>query len=81
MDEFFKMVSDGFSSLADKIIEILPKSPIYFVNSIPAVKEVLGYLNWFFPIDSMLALTETWLIAIIVYYIVQVILRWVKVVE
>lgn len=81
MDNFFKMISDNFSSFVDKLIDILPKSPIYFVNSIPEVKKVLGYLNWFFPIDAMLALTEAWLTAIVIYYIVQVILRWIKVVE
>lgn len=81
MDEFFKMLSDGFSSFIDGLIGVLPKSPIYFVNSNPAIKKVLGYLNWFFPIEAMLALTEAWLTAIVIYYIVQVILRWMKAIE
>ena len=59
----------------------IPKSPFTFLDANPQVKEVLGFLNWFFPIDTMIALTETWLIAIGIYYVVQALLRWANIIE
>ena len=79
--DFLNSLSETVSSIGDKIIGILPKSPFTFLDANPQVKEVLGFLNWFFPIDTMIALTETWLIAIGIYYVVQALLRWANIIE
>lgn len=79
--DFLNAIGDTVSSIGDKIISILPKSPFIFLDANPQVKEVLGFLNWFFPIDTMIAMTEFWLTAIVIYYVLQVILRWVKIIE
>lgn len=79
--DFLEGLGETVSSIGDKIISILPKSPFTFLEATPAVKKVLGYLNWFFPIDTMIALTEFWLTAIIIYYAFQAILRWAKIIE
>lgn len=61
------------------MINMLPPSPFILVNSveIPYVKN----LNWIIPVDEILFITIYWLGAIATYYIVQVILRWVKVIR
>ena len=74
-------VKDKFGEIGDAIIEILPKSPISFIAASPEAEKVMGYVNFFIPIYSMIAILEAWLTAIVVYYVVQVILRWAKVVE
>lgn len=79
--DFFNWVSESFSEIGQKIIDFLPTSPIVYLETIPEVKKYLGYINWFIPIYSMIGLTEAWLFAIGVYYIVQIALRWIKVVE
>lgn len=79
--DFFNWLSEFFSSLSDKLIGILPKSPFYYLEMIPEVKQYLGMLNWFIPIYSMLSLAELWLTAIVVYYVVQGVLRWIKIIE
>lgn len=79
--DFFNWVSESASNLGDKIIESLPSSPIVYLQSIPEVNEYLGMLNWFIPIYSMISLTEAWLVAILVYYLVQWVLRWIKFIE
>ena len=79
--DFFNAVGDTLSNIGDKIIDILPKSPFVFLESNPQIKEILSFLNWFIPIDTMIALTESWLTAIGIYYVVQAILRWAKIIE
>lgn len=79
--DFFNWVSESFSEIGQKIIDFLPTSPIVYLETIPEVKKYLGYINWFIPVYSMISLTEAWLFAIGVYYIVQIALRWIKVVE
>lgn len=79
--DFFNWVSEFFSGIGDKIIDFLPGSPIVFLQSIPEVEKYLGMLNWFIPIYSMISITEAWLVVVLLYYVVQVVLRWVKVIE
>lgn len=79
--DFLKAIGETLSGLGDKIIGFLPKSPFYYIEANPEVKQVLRHLNWFIPIDTMLALTEAWLTAIAIYYVVQAILRWAKVID
>lgn len=79
--DFFNWISEFFSDLGQKIVDFLPSSPIVYLESIPEVKKYLGMVNWFIPVYTMISLTEAWLLAIVVYYLVQVVLRWVKVIE
>ena len=79
--EWFDGIKDSFAELGEVIIDILPKSPITYIASNPEVEKVMGYVNFFIPIYSMIGILEAWLSAIVIYYVVQVILRWAKVVE
>ncbi len=81
MVEFFEGIKEGFQGFVEALIDFLPTSPIVFLQTIPEVEKYLGMLNWFIPIYTMIGMVEGWLIAIGLYYIVQVILRWIKVVE
>lgn len=71
----------SFSSLLEKIFELLPKSPFVYISANPTVAKYLGYINWFIPIYTMISILEGWLVAIGVYYGVSVILRWAKIIE
>ena len=79
--DFLKAIGETLSGLGDNLIKILPKSPFYYFDANPEVKQVLHYLNWFIPIDIMLSITEGWLIVIASYYVYQVILRFAKIIE
>ena len=79
--DFLNAIGDTLSNIGDKIIGILPKSPFTFLEANPQVKEILEFLNWFIPIDTMVAMSEVWLTAIAIYYVVQAILRWAKIIE
>lgn len=79
--ELLEKLGETASGLLEKLIDILPKSPIVYLTANPTVREYLGYINWFIPIYSMLTLLEGWLTAIVVYYVVQIVLRWIKAIE
>ena len=79
--DFLNSLGDTVKGIGNSIIGILPKSPFVFLDANPQIKEVLGFLNWFMPIDTMIAITEPWLTAIGIYYVLQAILRWANIIE
>jgi len=85
------MLADFFISIANFFIEalagvanialsILPPSPFQVVSNAD-VTNYLGYFNWVVPVNTILTITIYWLGAIAIYYVVQVILRWVKIIQ
>ena len=60
------------------VLNLLPTSP--FTSFIKACSDIpyLGWLNWFLPVGQCIAIAEAWLVAIGVFYMYSVILRWVR---
>ena len=79
--DLLSWLSNSFQSIWENLIEFLPKCPLYYFESIPEIKQYLGFLNWFMPISLMISIAVDWLICITIYYVLQVILRWIKVIE
>lgn len=69
----------ALGKVGEMMVNILPPSPFLVVENIEI--PYLKYLNWVIPIDEIIVITMYWLSAIVVYYIVQVILRWVKIIR
>lgn len=69
----------ALGKVASFIVLLLPDSPFLLIENIqiPFINE----LNWILPIDFMLTVTAYWLSAILIYYVVQTVLRWVKMIE
>lgn len=63
------------------VLSLLPGSPFTaFIHAIPSIP-FLGYLNYFVPVSQMIAIGEAWLTSIGIFYLYQVVLRWVKAIE
>lgn len=62
------------------VIELLPNSPFQAINN-SDVANFMGTLNWFLPLDKIVAELELWLTCVIVFYAYQLILRWVRAIE
>ena len=64
--------------------KFLPISPFYrFFNNwegFAVIQQYLKYVNWFVPISILLDMLVVWLSAIAVFYGVQAVLRWIKIV-
>lgn len=78
MIELFNGLISGLGAVVGGILSILPSSPFTFVSNID--NSVLTALNWIIPISSIVAHLELYLLAVIVYYGLRIVLRWVKVV-
>ena len=63
------------------VLALLPTSP--FTQFIEACSNIpyLGWLNWFIPVGQMLAIGEAWLVAIGLFYLYSIVLRWIRAIE
>lgn len=63
------------------LTSILPRSP--FASFIQSMDDMpfLGWLNWVIPMREIVTIFGAWLGAVALFYLVQVILRWVKVIQ
>jgi hypothetical protein len=68
-------------ALANVVLAFLPKSPFTSFTDQMAALPVLGYLNYFVPIDQMISIGEAWIAAIVTFYIYSAILRFVKMID
>lgn len=65
-------------ALANAALAILPDSPFQsFLKTLGTIPG-LGYLNYFVPVAEMVVILEAWLAAIAIFYIYQLVLRWIK---
>lgn len=71
----------GLRSIALWFINLLPGSPFVFLEQTGAIYKFLRWLNWIVPVQWILATLATWLLAVQLYQLLQVGLRWFKVIE
>lgn len=80
LDSLGKLLSGGLKA----VLSIFPDSPFEVLTSMGnngQFAELFGFLNWFIPIYSFLAILQTWLVSIGLYYVYQIVFRWLKVIE
>lgn len=80
----FDTLTAGLVTVALNIINVFPASPLQPLIATlqsSAVSEILGFVNWFVPIGTMIGILTGWLTCVAAYYVYQIILRWIKVVE
>lgn len=74
-------MNELWEAFGDVITNILPRSPFRgFIDSIGQLP-FLGWLNWFVPVQDLIEIFAAWLAAVAVFYLYQIVLRWVKVIQ
>ena len=72
----------GLGEVLQFILFLLPDSPFQkFILGNDVVKKYVGFVNYFVPVAEMLLIFSAWCTAIAVYYIYQIVLRWIKMIE
>lgn len=79
--DFLEWISGAFSDIVDRMLDLLPTSPIVYLQSNATVSLYLGYVNFFVPVYLWISILQSWLIAIAVFYAIRVIFRWLKMAE
>lgn len=77
----WEKISVLLKSMLGLIINMLPRSP--FVKILDLIGDIpyLNIINWFIPFDVIITITEVWLLAIGVFYLYMIILRWIKAID
>lgn len=60
------------------VLEKLSLSPFKEYRSLFSEFPYLEYINYFIPVDTIIAITSAWVTAIGVYYLYSIALRWIK---
>lgn len=76
MDTFLQ----AWNSFAGQVLALLPTSPTLDNDALAAFAEYVGYINYFIPVGAFLTFLSAVLTAVGVYYLVMIILRWLKVI-
>lgn len=78
MLEWMSELKNAFLEL---VIKLLPLSP--FSSFIDSMEELpyLSYLNWFIPVGSFITIGTAWLGVITTYYMLSILLRWLKAID
>lgn len=76
-------LTSTLTAFALRVINLLPESPFVILDELSRSEfyEWLRILNWFIPVNTFVSILEGWLVAVAVYYVYQIVLRWVKVIE
>ena len=74
-------ILNAVQTLLEWVLKLLPTSPfISFIDEIGNLP-YLGWLNWFIPIGSFIAVGEAWLVSVGIFYLYSIVLRWIKAIE
>ncbi len=76
-------LTEALISFTVGVINLFPTSPFVILDALTSSElyEWLQMVNWFIPINTFVGILETWLSCVAVYYVYQIVLRWVKVIE
>lgn len=78
MMDFLEWISGAFSAIVNAVFDILPKSPIVYLEKNNTISTYLGYVNYFIPVYLWISVLQAWLTSIGIYYCYKIILKWIK---
>ncbi|MBK5263299.1 MAG: hypothetical protein JJE17_12150 [Peptostreptococcaceae bacterium] len=82
---FVGTVFDDITTLLNNLLVFavsgLPTSPFTFITQNSVVSKYIGSINYFIPISYMVSVLQVWCVAIAIFYIWQVLLRWAKAIQ
>lgn len=72
----------GLGEVLNFVLFLLPNSPFTaFIKSDSTVAYYLKYINYFVPVATFVEILSAYLIAVGLYNVVQIIARWLKLIE
>lgn len=79
--DFANWFMDGLAAGITWVLALLPQSPTVGWENAKPDSVNLGYITWFIPFPTMLIHLAALLTAIGIYYIVRIVMRWLKVIR
>jgi hypothetical protein len=78
--DFFNYLIAGLGWALTALVDLLPSSPIKAIDN-SVVQQYLGMVNWIIPISDMEAEMLAFCAAVLIYYGIQIVMRWGKMIE
>lgn len=82
----FDTLNGLLSRFGQYLQNALPLSPFapffseWAAGTYPTLAKGLRWLNWLFPVRAAMQLTAAWLTCVIAYFLLSLIMRWLKVI-
>lgn len=73
------LIIKALGGIANALLTLLPPSPFTILDTLEI--PYLDNINWIIPVSTIVTVTGYWIGAVGLYYVVQVVLRWIKVIE
>ena len=67
-------------ALVGVLYSLLPPSPFVILDN-SEFSSFISQINYFLPVYEFVAILETWLVAIFIWYLYSIFARWLKAVE
>ena len=78
--DLINFIIKTFGNILNFIFSFLPNSPFSDIDN-SAIVEFIGYLNYLVPVTEIVSILTVWGSAIGIYYVYQIVLRWIKAVD
>lgn len=78
--DFINFIIKTFGNILNFIFSFLPDSPFSKIDN-SAIVEFVGYLNYLVPVAEIVSILTVWGSAIGIYYVYQIVLRWIRAVD
>lgn len=79
--DIFNALIVALCALCDGVINLLPTTSTTAPTDPSSINDFIAYLNWFLPIDHILASVVFYCTALALYFSIGPLLRWVKVIS
>lgn len=83
LEAFVQGLIDAVGAVIEYVFSLLPDSPFLNMlqNAPPDVSKYLGMLNWLLPVDWVLVTLTAYITAVMVYYAVRWIMRFIRYIQ
>lgn len=79
--KFLQGTLDALAALLRGIVGLLPQSPFNGLSQLVLENDVLQHLAYLLPMPQIVSTLEAWALAVGIYYLYMIPMRWAKAVE
>lgn len=78
MNDLINWMINLISEFGSVLLQLLPRSPFADWIDNFHVDQYAGFINWFVPVGQMVSVFSLWLVAVGLFYLYSILMRWIK---
>lgn len=79
--KIINMIILAIGTVINGVLSLLPDSPFKSIQLESIDTGLIKALNWIIPVNTIISIFGASLLAVGVYYLYQIVLRWIKAIE